>query len=118
MLKRILAALVGTVVLLYAATLSVGIVLLAPVGVLLVRARSRRHQRSLSRGSAWRGAAVACGIPAAIFMVGLFASMPPEVREDLRTTIDSVRNNPDPPPGPWLGASIAPPRQSKVALVL
>src|SRR5688572_24257222 len=104
MIKRILAAIAGGLTLFAtAATVILGTVLAAPIGVLVARALARRKNRPLSRGAAWLGAVIASFLAVPLVALGLLAMAPPGTVADIRAGMDSAQAHQKPAAlPPWL----------------
>jgi hypothetical protein len=68
MTRRILAFLAGVVILALTALVSMGSVLVAPIGMWLSRIIQRARARSYTRATSWIGAVVACAL---VFLMAL-----------------------------------------------
>ncbi len=102
-LKRALAAIAGVATLVAAAVVSLGLALLAPVGMIVARSLARREKTPLTFFTSWLGAAF--GVCAALIVVALvvIATLPSGTIASITKTADSVStaSNKQPPPA-WI----------------
>lgn len=102
-LGRALAAVVGVLLLAAGAIASLGVALLAPVGMAVAWAVARQRGRPLSRGAAW-GSAVAAAVGAfAVAGAVMLARTPPGSFDCIQHSADSAsKAAARQPPPPWL----------------
>lgn len=102
-LLRVLAAIAGVAMLLTVSVFSLGLALLAPIGMVVARAIARREKTPLTFFTSWLGAAF--GVCAALIVVALviFALLPGDTVASIVRTTDSVStaSSKQPPPA-WL----------------
>jgi hypothetical protein len=102
-LVRALAAIAGVAMLIGASVISLGLALLAPVGMIVARIIARREKMQLTFLTSWIGAAF--GVCAALMVVALifFALLPGDTVASIGKTADSVStaSQKQPPPA-WL----------------
>jgi len=102
-LLRVLAAIAGVAMLVTVSVFSLGLALLAPLGIVVARAIARREKTPLTLFTSWLGAAFA--VCAALIVVALvvFALLPGDTVASIIRTTDSVStaSSKQPPPA-WL----------------
>ena len=99
-LPRGLAGIGGGILLLGVSVVTVGIALLAPVGMIVARAIARREKTSLTFGTSWLGAAFGVCFALIIIVLVLVARLPTGTIEKFGKTADSLStaSNKAPPP--------------------
>jgi hypothetical protein len=88
---RLLAGVVGTLVLLISALFSFGSSLVAPLGILATGAIAQRGGSRPTRPTTWVGAIIASMTALLLGAAVIYLVLPPDVRETFRATIDSAQ---------------------------
>ena len=88
---RLAAGVIGALALLVSALFSLGASLFAPLGILVTGVLARRGGSHPTRATTWVGAIIASTAALVLGAVVIYLVMPPEIRQTMRTTMDSVQ---------------------------